>query len=79
MASNMEQPGASALAPPAVDVVLNRVEADLRRKDAIMEPGVMDKLRQYVKAGGQPSTAIEMLSENYKGALEHGDVYCLRN
>lgn len=50
------------------DVVLNRMEQELRRKDAIMEPGVTDKLRQYVKAGGQPMTLIEMLSENYKGA-----------
>lgn len=62
-------------APPGVggaggdrEVVLNRVEQELRRKDAIMEPGVMDKLRHYVQAGGQPSTAVEMLSENYKGA-----------
>ena len=47
---------------------LLRLEKQLKERDAVMEPGVLDRLRQYVGAGGNPKTAIEMLCENYRGA-----------
>ena len=52
-------------------VTLNELEKSLRERDAIMEPGILIKLKQYVIVGGKPATAIDMLSENYTGA-----VYC---
>ena len=49
---------------------LNALELKLQQQDAIMEPDVLSLLRKYVSpaTGGNPSTAIEMLSENYVGA-----------
>ena len=46
---------------------LMELEARLAEKDFIMEPSAIDDVRAYVSAGGAPSTAIELLSENYRG------------
>ena len=46
---------------------LMALEARLAEKDFIMEPSAIDDVRAYVSAGGAPSTAIELLSENYRG------------
>lgn len=48
---------------------LNQLEQFLRQPDAVMEPNIMDKLRQYVSDGGNPRDVVEMLSDNYIGAL----------
>jgi hypothetical protein len=52
------------------DAVLAELEAQLRAPDSILEPGVLDLLKDYLRAGGKPQAAIEDLSENYCG------VYC---
>ena len=36
-------------------------------EDFIMEPDAIDDVKRYVASGGAPSTAIELLSENYRG------------
>eukprot|EP00775_Hariotina_reticulata_P012244 gene12244-12381_t len=46
--------------------LLSELEAQLRAPDSIMEPGVLDLLKDYLRAGGKPSAAIEDLSENYE-------------
>jgi hypothetical protein len=33
----------------------------------VMEPGVMDRLREYVMANGHPQAAVEYLTESYVG------------
>lgn len=40
----------------------------MRQPDAIMEPNVTDVMRRYITAGGQPATAVELLSDSYEGA-----------
>eukprot|EP00882_Tetradesmus_deserticola_P022149 GHRQ01024038.1.p1 GENE.GHRQ01024038.1~~GHRQ01024038.1.p1 ORF type:complete len:127 (+),score=32.03 GHRQ01024038.1:531-911(+) len=52
------------------DTVLAELEAQLRAPDSILEPNVLDLLKDYLRAGGKPQAAIEDLSENYCG------VYC---
>jgi hypothetical protein len=47
---------------------LLELEAKLREKDAIMERNTVQTLREYVAAGGKPATAIDLLSDNYRGA-----------
>jgi hypothetical protein len=46
---------------------LNELEAVLRQADAVMEPDIMDRLRQYVVANGHPQAAVEYLTESYVG------------
>ena len=48
---------------------LNALEVKLQQQDAVMEPDVLSLLRKYVSSGtgGNPGTAVEMLSENYVG------------
>jgi hypothetical protein len=48
---------------------LLELERKLGEKDAVMERNCIQTLREYVTAGGQPTTAITMLSENYKGTF----------
>ena len=47
---------------------LNQLEQYMRQPDAVMEPTILDKLRQYVSGGGNPRDVVEMLSDNYVGA-----------
>ena len=50
---------------------LNRLELLLNQPDAVMEPGVSELLRQYVrKGGGKPIAAVEALSDSFKGIHE---------
>jgi hypothetical protein len=51
---------------------LNRLEAFLRQPDAVMEPGVTERLREYVLAEGHPQQAVEFLTEGYVGELQWG-------
>ena len=46
---------------------LRALERRLEAKDFIMEPDAMDVVKSYVASGGKPSSAIEALSENYRG------------
>ena len=46
---------------------LNELEAYLRQPDAVMEPGIMDRLREYVLANGHPQQAVEHLTDSYVG------------
>ena len=47
---------------------LNQLEQVLGAADAIMEPNILDTLKRYMKDGGNPATAVEMLSDGYAGA-----------
>ena len=51
----------------ATTAVLEEIERRMRTKDFIMEPEAIDDVKRYVAAGGAPSTAIETLSDNYRG------------
>lgn len=42
---------------------------ELRGADAIMEPGVLDRVAAYLEAGGQPAEVVEALSDGYVGAF----------
>ena len=69
--------GASvSFAPPDPSSKLLELERTLAAKDAVMEPGVMDSLRTYVASGGKPSSAIELLSENYRGYAQMSSLVC---
>ena len=46
---------------------LNQLEQVLGAPDAIMEPSILNVLRRYMSDGGNPATAVEMLSDNYTG------------
>lgn len=46
---------------------LNQLEQLLRQPDAVMEPGILENLRQYVAKGGSPRDVVEMLADNYVG------------
>ena len=46
---------------------LNQLEQFLRQPDAVMEPNIMEKLRQYVAKGGSPRDVVEMLTDSYLG------------
>ena len=58
--------GVAALDAEATSA-LAALEARLAQKDFIMEPDAIDDVKRYVASGGAPSTAIELLSENYRG------------
>lgn len=51
---------------------LNELEAQLRQPDAVMEPGIMDRLRDYVMANGHPQAAVEHLTDSYVGEPQPG-------
>ena len=65
-----------SFAPPDPSSKLLELERTLAAKDAVMEPGVMDSLRTYVASGGKPSSAIELLSENYRGYAQMSSLVC---
>lgn len=48
---------------------VNFLEQKLRQQDAVMEPDVWNTLKRYVNpaTGGNPQTAVELLSEHYVG------------
>lgn len=46
---------------------LTQLEQFLRQPDAVMEPNIMEKLRQYVAKGGSPRDVVEMLTDSYIG------------
>jgi hypothetical protein len=58
----------SAEPQEAPSEALNALELQLRQHDAVMEPNVGELLKEYMKAGGKPMTAIEDLSDGFLGA-----------
>ena len=46
---------------------LNQLEQVMRQPDAVMEPGILVKLQQYVAKGGSPRDVVEMLTDSYVG------------
>lgn len=63
------QPSDAAAGLDTSGGVLAEIEAQLRAPDSILEPGVLDLLKEYLRAGGKPQSAIEDLSENYAGVF----------
>ena len=61
------QPPAQLPAANPMEHSLKAMEKALSAEDAVMEPGILKKIGLYVRAGGNPATAIEMLSDGYKG------------
>lgn len=57
---------------------LNQLEQVLGAPDAIMEPSILNVLRRYMSDGGNPATAVEMLSDNYTGMLWPYDLFYLQ-
>ncbi|KAL4427705.1 hypothetical protein ABPG75_001794 [Micractinium tetrahymenae] len=55
---------------------LNELEAQLRQPDAVMEPGIMDRLRDYVMANGHPQAAVEHLTDSYVGYAQMASLVC---
>ena len=47
---------------------LLELERLLSAKDSVLERNTIHTLREYVAAGGKPETAIDLLSDNYRGA-----------
>ena len=46
---------------------LNALEAFLREDDAVMELNILSVLKRYISDKGNPSTVVELLSDNYHG------------
>ena len=51
---------------------LNELEALLRQPDAVMEPDILLRLREYVVAQGNPKQAVEHLTDSYVGERRGG-------
>lgn len=58
---------AGTAAQPDPSSKLNELEAFLRQPDAVMEPNIMEHLREYVMANGHPQQAVEYLTDSYVG------------
>jgi len=55
---------------------LNQVESFLRQPDAVMEPDVLSRLRDYVSAQGNPQAAVEFLTDGYVGYAAAASLVC---
>lgn len=71
-------PASPAALPPVLDVSsrLNELEAVLRQPDSVMEPTILDSLREYVLSQGQPQQAVEFLTESYVGYAQMASLAC---
>lgn len=56
--------------------VLNELEVALRKTDAVLEPGVLSTLGEYLRQNGNASQAIEYLSDGYVGYAQMGSLLC---
>ena len=52
---------------PSDNAALSELVARLSAPDSIMEPDVLSTLASYMQSGGEPRTAIRLLSDNYRG------------
>lgn len=55
---------------------LNQVESFLRQPDAVMEPDILSRLRDYVAAQGNPQAAVEFLTDGYVGYAAAASLVC---
>eukprot|EP00887_Chlorella_sp_A99_P003095 scaffold9.g3095.t1 len=55
---------------------LNELEAFLRQPDAVMEPDILGRLREYVLARGNPKQAVEHLTDSYVGYAQMSTLVC---
>ena len=55
---------------------LLELEKALSAPDAIMERSATDTLRAYLAAGGNPGTAVELLSDHYRGYAQQTSLVC---
>lgn len=46
---------------------LLRLEQIMRQPDSIVEPNILQVVREYIAKGGKPQTVLELLSDNYVG------------
>lgn len=46
---------------------IKQLELLFRQPDAVMEPGIFDKIKTYVAAGGNAPNAVQDLSDGYQG------------
>lgn len=51
---------------------IKQLELLFRQPDAVMEPGIFDKIKTYVAAGGNAPNAVQDLSDGYQGAYLPG-------
>ena len=56
--------------------VLNELEGQLRKPDAVLEPDILWKLGEYVKNNGSPEQAIEYMTDGYVGYAQMGSLLC---
>ena len=56
--------------------VLNQLEACLRKPDAVMEPDILTTLGDYIRENGNPTQAIEYLTDGYVGYAQMGSLLC---
>lgn len=54
-------------AKPDAAATLNELEAFLRQPDAVLEPTIVERLKEYVMCHGQPQQAVEYLTDGYQG------------
>ena len=66
VSSSGPQQSAGLVGPPD-NVALLTQEAQLTAPDSVMEPNVLDVLKEYLKAGGKVQTAVQDLSDGYMG------------
>lgn len=67
---------AGTAAQPDPSSKLNELEAFLRQPDAVMEPNIMEHLREYVMANGHPQQAVEYLTDSYVGFAQMSSLVC---
>jgi len=71
------RPGNEPVAADDVNAqVLNELEGQLRKPDAVLEPDILWKLGEYVKNKGSPAQAIEYMTDGYVGYAQMGSLLC---
>lgn len=54
-----------------VDPNFERAKNDLTSTDYIMEPGVTQTVKTYIRHGGKPSEVVALLTDNYEAMAQH--------
>lgn len=53
------------------DPNFERAKVDLMSADYIMEPGVTQTVKTYIRHGGRPSEVVALLTDNYEAMAQH--------
>ena len=53
------------------DPNFERAKLALTSSDYIMEPGVTQMVKTYIRHGGKPSEVVALLTENYEAMAQH--------